>query len=94
MLKLYPVFADHALFQCASVLTLRGIADAGTALEAVIARGDTVLSRGQADTAGDGTFSILLDTPAGSFDPCTITVRAGEASVTLSDVLFGELWIA
>ena len=94
MLNLYSVFSDHALFQCASTLTLRGTADANAALRAEIMAGDTAVSVGAAEANDQGLFALTLDTPAGSFDVYSIRVTAGEESVTLSDIQFGELWIA
>ena len=94
MLQLYPVFSDHALFQCASTLTLRGIADPNAKLEANILSDGVSAAKGNAIATADGTFSLTLDTPAGSFDVYEITVTAGAESVTLSDIQFGELWMA
>ncbi|MBR5871172.1 MAG: hypothetical protein IKZ09_09060 [Clostridia bacterium] len=94
MLQLYPVFSDHALFQCESTLTLRGIADPKSALTAEILAGETVIESGSAAAAKDGTFALTLNTPKGSFDVYEIRVQNGEECVTLSDIQFGELWIA
>ncbi len=94
MLQLYPVFSDHALFQCASTLTLRGVADAGVTLEAEILSCCASAAKGSATAAEDGTFALTLDTPDGSFEVYTIRVTTGEETVTLSDIQFGELWMA
>ncbi len=94
MLNLYSVFSDHALFQCDAALTLRGNADPAAVLNADILKDGVSAAKGTAVAADDGTFALTLDTPAGSFDVYSIRVTAGEESVTLSDIQFGELWIA
>ena len=94
MLQLYPVFSDHALFQCDSTLTLRGTADAEAVIAAEILSGDNVIAKGCAKAEDDGTFSLTLDTPAGSFDVYSIRVCTDDDVQILSDIQFGELWIA
>ena len=94
MLQLYPVFSDHALYQCNSTLTLRGIADPDTTLRADILKDGVSVARGCAVTGECGTFALTLTTPTGSFDVYSICVTAGEESVTHTDIQFGELWIA
>ena len=41
-----------------------------------------------------GHFQIFLPETDASFDPFTLTVQAGPETRTISDVLFGEVWIA
>ena len=41
-----------------------------------------------------GHFLIELPAIAASFDPFTLTVQAGTETKVLTDVLFGEVWIA
>ncbi|MGM9625138.1 MAG: sialate O-acetylesterase, partial [Eubacteriales bacterium] len=94
MLTLYPVFSDNALFQASSVLTLRGKTDAGQALHAYIQKDDTVFAGGETVSEQDGSFSLTLPTPPGSFDRYTVTVTCGEETAVLHNVQFGELWIA
>ena len=92
MLRLTTVFADHALFQHSAPLTVRGTAEGK--VRVLIKRGEAVLSSGEGDIGADGRFAVCLTTPPASFDPCTVHVTSGDDSVVLTDVLFGELWIA
>lgn len=39
-----------------------------------------------------GYFAVGLPTPAAGFEPQTITIKAGKESVTLHNVLIGEVW--
>ncbi len=46
-------------------------------------------------TAGaDGRWKLAVRTPAGSYEPQCITISDRDGSVTLSDVLIGEVWLA
>ena len=92
MLRLTTVFADHALFQHSAPLTVRGVADGEVCV--CIKRGEYVLSTGVGAPGADGRFAVRLMTPAASFEPCTIHLTTGTESLVLSDILFGELWIA
>ena len=40
----------------------------------------------------DGSWTLRVDTPAGSYTPYSITISDGEG-VTLSDILIGEVWV-
>ena len=92
MLRLTTVFADHALFQHSAPLTVRGTCEGQVTV--LIMRGESVLSAATGEAGADGHFAVSLTTPPASFEPCTIHVSAGDESVVLSDILFGELWIA
>ncbi len=41
----------------------------------------------------EGMWVAQLQTPAGSFDPVTVTVTAGKESETIKNVLIGEVWL-
>jgi sialate O-acetylesterase len=41
----------------------------------------------------DGKWLIRLDDRAASFDPVSISITDGTDSVTLNDVLFGDVWV-
>ena len=93
MLRLSAVFTDGALFQHSAPLSVRGESDAAS-VKIRIERDGSLLSSAEGKTCHDGRFSVSVDTPDASFVPCTLTVTAGEDSVILSDILFGELWLA
>ena len=42
----------------------------------------------------EGRWQLAVNTPAGSYDPQTITISDKDGSVTLHDVLIGEVWLA
>lgn len=92
MLRLTALFGDHALFLHSSPLSVRGVADGEVRVE--ITRNGALLSSAVGTPDGDGRFAVVIETPAASFDPCRMTVTAGDESIALDDILFGELWIA
>ena len=42
----------------------------------------------------DGKWSVKVETPAGSYKAYSIAVKGGGASLKISDVLVGEVWLA
>ncbi len=94
MINLNPVFQDNALFLHSSVLIVSGIALPGRKISAKIIKNDKVISENETGSDSDGRFGVTLNTPSASFETYSIIVSDGEASVTLKDILFGELWLA
>ena len=92
MLRLTCVFADHALFQHSAPLRIRGEADLPVQVE--IRRGSKMLVEGNATPNSNGYFEIYITTPSASFEPCTMLFTTEKDCILLSDILFGELWIA
>ena len=93
MLRLNTAFTSHALFQHSAPLSVRGECTAAS-VTVTIERGGRVLSSATGAVQADRRFIVVIDTPAASFEPCTLTVSAGEDTLILSDILFGELWLA
>lgn len=94
MLNLYPVFQSRALFLHSSPLVVSGRADPGKKINAKIIKDKTVISENETVSAKNGSFGVTLKAPSASFDTYTIVVSDGAATITLSDILFGELWLA
>ena len=93
MLRLNTAFTSHALFQHSAPLTIRGECTAPS-VTVLIERDGRVLSSATDAVQKDGRFLVTVTTPEASFTPCTVTVAAGDERMELSDVLFGELWLA
>ncbi len=95
MLQLAHIFASGALYQQNAALTLRGTTDAGVSVAVTLTQGNDVpFSAAQGKSDENGSFAVEIPTPAASMDTWTLTVAAGDDSVVLSDILFGELWLA
>ncbi len=87
MLKLPCVFANHAVLQHSRTMSVWGWAEAGQRV--------TVLFRDQSASAtaeADGRFSVRIasGSPGGPFD---LVFQVGEETITVSDVLVGEVWL-
>jgi len=85
-LKLHTLFADHMVLQADFNCPIWGTADAGEEVSVSIG--------GQKKTAkadADGKWSLKLD-PLKAGGPHEMTV-AGKTSVTVKDVLVGEVWV-
>ncbi|HEX3358311.1 MAG TPA: sialate O-acetylesterase [Tepidisphaeraceae bacterium] len=84
--KLPSIFGDHMVVQRGMKIPVWGSADVG---EKVTVK---VLSQEQSATADDkGKWRIMLD-PVASDGPVEITV-SGKNSITIQDVLVGEVWL-
>ena len=94
--RLYNVYGDHMLFQQNADAVFAGEAAPGAVLTAALTDESGAVVRTASGAAGaDGTFSLSFPAPAGSFDPYTVTITAnGATAATLSDVVFGELWLS
>ncbi len=84
--KLPAIISDHMVLQGDVPAPIWGWADPGETVSAQIA-GQTK----SAKTGGDGKWSLKLD-PIKAGGPYSLTV-AGSTTVTVSDVLVGEVWI-
>src|SRR5690606_6214739 len=83
-----PLFQDHAVLQRDKPVPVWGRADAGEKVTVTFA-GQT-----KTTTAGaDGRWSVTLDPLSVNAQPATLTI-AGKNTVTISDVLVGEVWLA
>jgi sialate O-acetylesterase len=89
-IKLSPIFSDHMVIQRGVACPIWGNAEPGAKVEISLEDGKSVAS----SVANDkGFFRAKLPVLAEG-TPHTITVKAGDDTVTLSDVLAGEVWIA
>ena len=94
--RLYNVYGDHMLFQQNDDAVFAGVSAPGTALTVELKDAAGSVVHTATGTAGtDGTFSLSFTAPAGGYDAYTVTLSADGSEVkTLSDVVFGELWLS
>lgn len=86
MLTLAPIFKDHLVLQREKPLHIWGSAEDGTTVTVSI--GSVTAS---AETTG-GRWSVLLPgLPAGG--PYTLSAEDGTSTITLTDVMLGEVWL-
>ncbi|MGN1080532.1 MAG: sialate O-acetylesterase [Acutalibacteraceae bacterium] len=90
------VFTDGAVLQQNQPVSLYGEATAGETVSVSIENdvtGAKITGETTADETGYWRFASD-ETVSGSFDSYTITAKSGEMTSVISDVLFGEVWVA
>ncbi|MBP3442531.1 MAG: hypothetical protein J6L62_07000 [Clostridia bacterium] len=94
--RLYTVYADGMLFQQKEEAILAGTAKAGSIITVSLSdENNNVIETEESVTKADGKFTVSFDSPEGAFKEYTVTVEEnGEEFAKLSDVVFGELWLA
>lgn len=86
MVKLAPVFSNHMVLQRNKRIAVWGQTDRETVVVSLNGR-ETVVK------AVEGSFQTELPPmPAGG--PYTLTVAAGDESITYTDIMLGEVWLA
>ena len=87
--QLTPLFTDHMVLQQQCNVPVWGKATPGTTVSVKPSWSD----KGETDRAdAEGNWSVRILTPKASFKKHTLTISAGGSSVTLQDVLVGEVW--
>ena len=87
--SLTPLFTDHMVLQQRCNVPVWGKAAPGTSVTVKPSwsvKSETVRSD------AEGNWSVKILTPKASFKKHTLTISAGGSSVTLQDVLIGEVW--
>ncbi len=87
-LKLHPLFTDHGVLQQELPVPVWGWSDPGTEVSVTFAG----QSR-KATTDADGRWQVVLDPLTANATGTTLTVKSGGETVTVSDVLVGEVWL-
>jgi sialate O-acetylesterase len=85
-LKLIPLFSDNMVLQCDIPAPIWGTAEAGDEVTVAVAG-----QKKSAKAGADGKWIVKLD-PIKAGGPHDLTV-SGKTSVTLKNVLVGEVWI-
>ncbi len=87
-------FGNHMLFQQNEPVQVWGKAPAGAKVTAELTKQGGAAQSAEATAGDDGNWSLTLPAQAGGYTAYTLTVRCGSQTVTLQDVVFGELWLA
>ena len=94
--KLYNVYGDGMLFQQKKEAILAGTGTADSKIECILkdSTGKTVAEA--ASTVGsDGIFKVSFTAPEGGYEEYTIELKCdGAVFDTLTNVVFGELWLS
>lgn len=92
-MKLNSVYSDGALLLCCAVTDVRGTAEPGKTVRAELKQGRRTVRFAEAVCGSDGHFSVPIQGEPASFDEYSLEVTCGDERVTVSNILFGELWL-
>lgn len=90
-LRLASPIQNHMVLLQNSTVKLWGEADKGAIVEVTASWSDNSV---RTKTDRSGNWSIDVTTPAGSYTPYTITISDCSSTITIEDVLVGEVWLA
>ncbi len=86
-LKLASYFGDHMVLQRDHSLIIQGTGDPGAVVQVTFAS-----QTASATVSADQTWSVHLD-PVSAGGPYTLTVTTRSQTVTLTDILSGDVWL-
>ena len=90
-LSVSSIFTDSMVLQQNTEAAIWGKADTGSQIT-VTTSWNGKSYRAKADS--DGRWEVKVATPAGSYKPYNVTVKGNGGTITLNDVLIGEVWLA
>ena len=95
-LWLPAVLSDRLVLQQGRPIAFWGRARAATRVDVALQRASDggVVRSGSANAAADGSWKVVLDPLAASFTTYSARIQNEGASVTLEDVLVGEVWLS
>ncbi|MHB1158598.1 MAG: sialate O-acetylesterase [Phycisphaerales bacterium] len=97
-LSLGGMFTDHAVIQRDKPIAVWGKAEPGAQVAVTLNVPDPqthgVLAVGSGTHAGeDGKWTVTLFAQAANAAPCTLIVTCGDKTITIKDILIGDVWI-
>ena len=88
-IRVAHIFSDHMVLQRESAVPVWGWGDPGAKVTVTTSWN---AAKAEAKVGQDGTWRLYLQTgEAGG--PYTVTVKSGNKTITLEDVLLGEVWV-
>lgn len=94
MIKLYHAYQDNALYQQRSNLTVKGLCGAKEEVTLTVNCENCQFVKVKGIADDNGQFALTFLTPKASFNKYQFVVQTQNESVTINNVLFGELWLA
>jgi len=87
-------FGSHMVLQQNRDFDVFGFGESGRSVTVTLKKGDTVLKTEKCTITKEGKWAVSFPAIKGSLDTYTLIADDGQTTRTLSDVLFGEVWIA
>lgn len=94
--EILNIYSDGMLFSQNDDAAIEGFAKKGSTIEAILKNSENILiSKGITTADSDGRFIVSFPAPQGSFEEYTISLFCNGVNFrTLSNIVFGELWLA
>lgn len=87
-LQLPSIYTSHMVIQQDKPFVLHGTSNAGRKVIATLGR-----EKQRASTSSDGTWKVTFRARKATREPLTLTITDGESTLTLTDILVGEVWL-
>ena len=87
-LQLPAIYTSHMVIQRDKPFLLHGTADAGCKVTATLGK-----EKLRTTAAPDGSWALTFKARKATREPLTLTVTDGRATLTLTDILVGEVWL-
>ena len=87
-LSLPAIYTSHMVIQRHKPFLLRGTANAGSKITARLGK-----EKQRTTAAEDGHWEVSFKPLEASYEPLTLTVTDGDTTLTLTDLLVGEVWL-
>ena len=87
-LSLPAIYSSHMVIQRGKPFVLHGKSNAGRKITALLGK-----EKQRATAAADGTWQLTFEPLQASYKPLTLTVTDGDSTITLTDLLVGEVWL-
>lgn len=93
--KLYDIYSSNMLFQQNKDAVISGTAPGNSKIKAELFNKNNILVASGESVASGGIFSVSFPSPSGGYDEYSVIMKCnGKEFAKLSNVVFGELWIA
>ena len=87
-LQLPAIYTSGMVIQRDKPFVLRGTADAGRKITATLGK-----EKRQTTAADDGSWTLSFKARKATHEPLTLTLTDGDTTLTLTDILVGEVWL-
>ena len=92
-LELNDRYESGMIFQQNKPFQIHGAGKDGETVTVTLLKGTETVQTASA-TVADGAWTVTLNGVAGSYDAYTVKVASGDETLTVEDVVFGEVWAA
>ena len=86
-------YQNNMIFQQKEAWMVHGTAPVGETVTVKLLNGSTEKQTKTAEAGSDGTWSVTMDAVTGGYTAYSVTATCGSTTKTISNVVFGEVWV-